>query len=352
MTVAQADSTVAAMRKMVRRLTNSPNQSSLSNQDLDRAINTVYNQDFAYGVKIDQMRDVYTIYTQPFIDKYPLDVNYNQGVRAPVYFDGIQGGFYKDRAQFFNLWPRIATTLLPASGDGVTQAFSFTIPGPFLRDEVFIGSVSTSGGPITVRDDGQGNLYFLNTNPQTSVPPFNTNPAIPGMYNLNTSNPGLVNPVLVGAVNYITGAFSIDFSLVSTTPGASEPLTVKVSQYQPGRPYTLLFRNNEFTVRPVPDKIYKVEVEVYLTPIQFIETSNDPIVNQWWQYICFLAAMKIQRERNDFDSVDRLQEGAKNQENLVLSRQAVEEIGQPNFTIFNSTTPNPYLNNYWGIGWF
>ena len=81
--MAQADSTLTAIRKKVRRLTASSSQSALSDDDIDQQINTYYSQDFAYSVKIDQMRNVYTFFTQPNVDRYPLDVNYNQGVRAP-----------------------------------------------------------------------------------------------------------------------------------------------------------------------------------------------------------------------------------------------------------------------------
>lgn len=351
MTVPQADSTLVAIRKKVRRLTNSPGQSALTDNDLDQYVNTFYNQDFPYAIKLDVMRDVYTFYTTPYIDTYPLDVNYTQGVRAPLYVDGIQGGFYKDRVQFYNLWPRIATTFQPISGDGTTQAFTFTVQGPFLRNEVMLGGTDTNGNAITVRDNGQGRMYYITANAQTSTPAISTNPAIPGMYNTNLGNPGLYNPVDIGSVNYVTGAFSVNFSLASVTPASGQNMILRVSQYQPGRPYTMLFWNNEMVVRPVPKEIHKIEIEVYLTPVQFMATSSHPILNQWWQYISFGVACEIQRDRNDFDSVNMLMEGMKRQEALVLERQGVEEIGMPNYTLFNSTLPTPYLSNYWGVGY-
>jgi hypothetical protein len=101
--VLQADSTLAAIKKKVRRLTASASASALSEDDLERAINTFYSQDFPYGIKLDQMRSVYTFFTRPYIDRYPLDVNYNQGVRAPIYVEGIRGTFFKDRQQFYNI---------------------------------------------------------------------------------------------------------------------------------------------------------------------------------------------------------------------------------------------------------
>lgn len=441
MTIPQADSTLVAIRQKVRRLTNSPGQSSLTDNDLDQHINTFYNQDFAYAIKVDQMRSVYTFYTQPYIDRYPLDVNYNQGIRSPVYIDGIQGSFFKDRIQFYNLWPRIPTkfqqsadslsgiitgiaqptnptqitsvnhnlvtgaVILIENVGGMTQlngnfytitvidpntfslngidntafgayttggtwtansqTFSFQLPGPFLSKEVIIGGVDTAGNAISIADDGNGNLRLQVPNPVTTVPPYtavyvqNITPPllpsniiglpIPGMHNQNTLNPGLYTQTNIGTVDYVTGQFN--FTLPSgISLGTGEIFTIRVSQYQTGRPYNLLFWNNEFTIRPVPKHIHKVEVETYLTPVQFMEITDHPIIDQWWQYLAFGVACEIQRERNDFEGVNALMEGMKRQEALVLERQGVEEIGIPNYTLFNSTTPNPYLNNFWGQG--
>jgi len=345
-------STLAAITQKVRRLTNSPGENALSTTDIYNHINTFYNQDFAYAIKVDQMRSIYTIYTEPYIDRYPLDVNFNQGIRSPVYFDGIQGGFYKDRQQFYNIYPRITTLFQPISGDGVTPNFTFTIPAPFLRNEVILGGVDASGNPITVKDNGQGILYYVLPNPQTSVPVQNLNPALPGMYNTNLANPGIYNPTAIGSVDYVSGLFIIDFTPAGVVPAAGTLMQLRVAQYQTGRPFSLLFFNNEFIVRPVPKFIHKIEVETYLTPVQFMDANDHPILNQWWQYLAFGVACEIQRERNDFDSVNQLMEGMKRQEALILERQGVEEIGQPNFTLFNSTTPSPYLSNFFGMGWW
>lgn len=346
--VVQADSTLVAIRKKVRRLTASASESALSTDDIDTYINTFYSQDFAYAIKVDQMRSVYTFYTEPYIDRYPLDVNYNQGIRAPVYVEGIQGSFFKDRQQFFNMWPRWPVKFQPISGDGITVAFSFTIPGPFLSKEVVLGGVDTSGNPISVNDDGNGNLQLKSPNPVVSVPLQTTNPAVPGMYNQNTGNPGLNNPTNIGTVDYVTGAFVITFP---TAPAAGTVMTLWVSQYNTGRPYSLLFWNNEFTIRPVPKEIHKVEVETYLTPVQFMEIDDSPIINQWWQYIALGAAIKVLEDRQDMEGIENLALLFDRQEALILERQGVEEVNQRNSTIYSSTQMMG-MNGGFGQGWF
>lgn len=350
--VSPALSTVPAIVQKVRHLTNSPGENSLATTYIYQTLNDIYNTDFAYAIKIDQQRSVYTFYTTPNIDRYPIDVNYNMGIRAPAYIDGIKGSFFKDRAQFFNLWPKLATEYQPFTGDGSTVDIpDFTIAAPFLSNEVMIGGVDTSGNPITIRDDGNGNLYLINANAQTFTPALYTNPGVPGQHNGNLGNPGLYNSLSCGTVNYVSGVFSVDFTGTGVIPGNGEIFTLRVSQYQTGKPYAILFWNNELTVRPVPDKIHKIELETFMTPVQFLQTTDHPLLNQWWKYLAYLVSAEIQRERNDFDAVKELQEGAKRQEALVLERQGVEEIGYSTPTMFNSPTAYPYLNNNWGQGW-
>ena len=416
-----ANNTYAQIEQNIRELTASPSEQSLSSAYIQQRVNCFYSSDFPYAVKMDQMRSVYTFYTRPYVDRYPIDVNYNQGLRAPVYVEGIQAFFYKDRNEFYNLWPRWPTKFqrgqTSATGGiaDVTQAnpgsvttqtahglstgnvvyitnvqgmtelngnsytitvtstttftlgvdttsftayvsggtyyltpvqFIFTLPGPFLSKEVVIGGVDINGNSFAIADDGNGNLNLQTPNPVVSVPAEGaTYPAgtplagypIPGMYNQNTLNPGLNLATYVGAVNYVTGDISFTYPL-PLQEGTT--LTIWVSQYQPGRPYSLLFWNNELTIRPIPKYVHKVEVETYLTPVQFMSTTDSPILNQWVQYIAYGTAIEILRLRQDMAGVANLMEGFKRQEGLALERQGVEEINQRNRTIFASTTPS------------
>lgn len=378
MTLTAANTTYAQIEKMVRQLTAIPSTSALPSSEIQQEVNAIYSQDFPYAIKLDQMRSVYTFYTRPYVDKYPLDVNYNQGVRAPMYVEGIQGSFFKDRNEFYNMWPRWPTKFTPFTGDGTTTVFNFTIPGPFLSENVVFQCVSTSGSILTVSDvvtnntdslgNPVGNLYLQTTNPVVSVPPYGSvyttgsqaGMPIPGMFNVNTLNPGLdsvtttgaptYTPTPIGTVNYVTGVFSIDFSIANVIPGTNTA-TAWVSQYQTGRPYSLLFWNNHFEIRPVPKLVHKVEIETYLTPVQFMNQTDNPILGQWVKYLSYATACELLRRRQDMQGVSNLMEGFKRQEALVLERQAIEEIGSRNATIFAGTTPTQGWNNGFNQGW-
>jgi hypothetical protein len=384
--VAQFDSTYVSIEKKVRRLTASASEASLASADIQDAVNRFYETDFPYAIKIDQQRSVYKFLTIPNVDRYPVDVNNLQGFRAPVYFEGIQGNFFKNRDQLFNLYPRYPTQFQPISGDGITTSFTFTLFGnnvnPFpqpnfgiLSTQVVIGGIDVNGNPIRIIDDGgavlsgngigsnttTGQLIFLNQNAVGNNVYLdvlnNQQPALPnlsplgGQNNANLPNsqypPSSLTPQYCGTVNYVTTQMTINFPVA---PARGTTINVWAATYQVGRPYNVLFWNNELTIRPVPDNVYLCEIETYQTPSQFMNSTNHPILNQWCQYLAYGAAMEILRDRQDMEGVSNLSEGFQRQEALVLERQAVEEIGQSNITLFNNTQTGYGYGTGWGIG--
>jgi hypothetical protein len=386
MNVAPANSTYAFIETKVRRLTASASQASITSFDIQQAINTFYSADFPYAIKIDQQRSVYKFLTIPNVDRYPVDVNNLQGFRAPVYVEGRQGNFFKNRDQLYNLYPRTPTQFQPIGGDGVTTNFTFTLFGnntnPFpqpnfgiLSTQLVIGGIDANGNPIRIIDDGgavingngigsnttTGQLLYLQQNAVGNNVYLNNlnqqQPAIPnysplgGQQNANLPNtaypPSPLTPQYCGTVNYVTTQITVNFPVA---PAAGTMINVWAAQYQCGRPYNLLFWNNEITIRPVPDNVYLVEVETYQTPSQFMATTDHPILNQWSQYIAYGVSLELLRDRQDMEGVQNLMEGFKRQEALVLERQAVEEIGQSNITIFNTTSYGNGAGGGWGIG--
>jgi hypothetical protein len=334
-----------------------------------------YQNDFPYAIKLDQNRQVYKFLTIPNVDRYPVDVNTYQGFRAPVYFEGVQGNFFKSRDQLYNLYPRSPTQFQPVSGDGVTTVFSFSLTSntasPFpnanfgiLSTQVVIGGIDINGDPIRVIDDGGGvvNSYGIGSNTTSGQLLFVTQNNVGNNVYLDGSNeqqpvipaaspipipspPVALTSQYCGTVNYVTTQIDITFPVA---PADGTMINVWSSTYNVGRPYNLLFWNNEFTIRPIPDNVYQVEIEAYQTPVQFMQTTDNPLLNQWAQYIAYGAAREILRERQDYDGVGNLEEGFMRQEALVIERQSIEEINQPNITLFNSTQLSS--GGTWGIG--
>ena len=372
--VAQDSNTYSIIEQKVRRLTASAGQSALTSANIQYYVNHVYANDFPYAVKLDQTRQIYKFFTIPNVDRYPADVNSYMGFRAPVYVEGRPGNFYKNRDQLYNLYPRNPTQFQPISGNGTQTSFTFTLFGnnlnPFpqnnygiLSSQLVIGGIDKNGNPIRIVDDGgaitnslgigsnttTGNLLFINTNNVGNNVYLNSSnaqmPAIPPLSPLGGGNatynpsypaypPSPPTPQYCGTVNYITTSITVNFPVA---PAAGSQINVWAAQYQTGRPYNVLFWNNEFTVRPVPDNIYMIEVEAYQSPVQFMMTTDNPQLNQWSWWLAYAAAMEILRDRQDMEGVENLKEGFMRQEGLVLERQAIEELFQPNITLFNNT---------------
>lgn len=460
MTVAQATTTYAFIEETVRHLTACASEYALPSATIQRLVNLMYSNDFPNAIKTDQLRSVYKFVTIPNVDRYPVDANSYQGFRGPVYFEGIQGGFFKNRDQLYNLYPRFPTqykqgaslsgtitnvtlsgtnpvqvtsinnnlqtgsiitvsnvlgtielngstytvTVIDADNftlDGTdsstfsayvsggswtsTNTLSFTLFGnnqnPFpqnnfgiLPTQLVIGGIDNNGNPFRIIDDGganvnsygignnttQGRLIFINNNNVGANVYLNSSngqmPAVPPVSPLGGGNtyynpsypaypPNPLTPQYVGTVNYITTQINI---LLPVPAQAGSMINIWAAQYQTGRPYNLLWWNNEFTIRPVPDNMYLVEVEAYMTPVQFMQTTDDPQLKQWALYIAYLTAQEILRQRQDVEGVENLQEGRMRQEALVLEKQACEEIGIPNITLFNSTQFNYGSYGVWG----
>jgi len=385
--VPQATSTYTFIEKKVRRLTASASESALSSNEISEAVNRFYSQDFPYAIKIDQQRSVYKFLTIPNVDRYPVDVNNYQGFRAPVYFEGIQGNFFKNRDQLYNLYPRYPTQFQPIGGDGVTTSFTFTLFGnnqnPFpqpnfgiLSTQLVIGGIDVNGNPIRIIDDGgaivngngigsnttTGRLLFIqqnNVGDNVYLDASNDQkPAIPPLSPLGGGNayynpsypqypPSPLTQQYCGTVNYVTTSITVNFPVA---PADGSMINVWAATYNPGRPYNALFWNNEITIRPVPDNVYLVEIETFQTPVQFMNQTDNPILNQWAQYIAYGCSIEILRDRQDMEGVQNLMEGFKRQEALVLERQSIEEINQPNITLFNSTQVGYGVGGSLGIG--
>ncbi len=333
---------------MVRQLTRSPSEAQLSTPDLNNFINTVIDYDFPAILKLFPLRTILTFYTQPGVDVYgtvsspstdPL-YNFNNrytNIHEPIFIAGVQAFFTQQRDVFYGNWPQtnfIAQTGL--FGDGSAGPFSGTLPPPInppgrsnsiphiLQNSVLITALDNNGTAMNLVD------YPIN----------NTTGAlgIPGQVP--------VSPYDNGTVNYITGQFTATFpnaTAVGSDTNNFNPIWSEAIYYVPGLPTTVLYYQNQFTLRPVPDKSYVIQVEANITPTELLQKSDAPQLRQWWQYIAFQAAKKIFERRMDFDSVNTLLPSLKEQEELVRTATNEQYAEQRSTTIYS----NNGVTNWW-----
>jgi hypothetical protein len=338
-----ANSTLQAIRTKVRRITRSPSLSQLTNEQLDEYINTFILYDFPEHLRLFSLRTLLTFYTQPGVDVYDTNTTvvtdplYNFknryiAVHPPVFMAGIQAFYTQWRDVFYGYWPQtntIADTLL--RGDASTGPFSGRVTAPstglpfILQRSVNFNCLNTDGTSMVMVDVPINNQIGNLT--QADVPlvaPFDT-----------TQNPN-------NYINYVTGEYVITFPQNTQTAAT---IWFEGILYQPGKPLGMLFYDSKFTIRPVPDKTYGIQIEVDVRPTELINTTDVPQLEQWWQYIAYGAAKKIFEDRMDLDSVQLIMPEFKTQERLVLRTTLSIQANERTVTIYTQG------KNY-GFGWF
>jgi hypothetical protein len=194
----------------------------------------------------------------------------------------------QSRSDFYDIYPRTTTLTNIGTGDNVTTNFSGTLTNiPVLRNEVSFISINSSNVGLRISDDGDGVLSGDGT----------------------------------GTINYVTGAYNFTFT---SAPYTGQIVYAQVYSYTPTKPSTILFFDDSFWVRPVPDKCYPVEIEVYQRPTELIDAADLPDLSQWWQYIALGTARKILIDRLDFDTANLLASEMEAQRENILYRTVVQ----------------------------
>lgn len=301
----------------------------LTNDDIDIAINTAYSQDMPADIKSTLFKEVVEVFTVPNVDRYALSgtlaantgPNTYESVRGPIYVEGREGNFYKDRGQFYSNWPRTTSLDTSLTGDGATTSFSITLPAPVLQREMTIGIIVAGLGQ-SYKDDGD----------------------------LGGTGTGIIQQIGTtvnsGSIVYKTGVLTLNFP---TAPDSGTQITIWYYNYSASRPFAVMYWKDELVVRPVPDRAYKIEVEAYKYPVQFTQETDTPILKQWWQYIALIGAVKILEDRQDTESIENLVPLVDRQEKLIRNRMANDQIGQRNTTIYEGSiegTNIPFFGNY------
>jgi hypothetical protein len=358
-------STLNEIRNKVRRLTRSPSTAQLSQAELDNYINTFVIYDFPEQLRLFNLKTTFTFYTNPYQDEYATDIDSFAGaitnplynfqnkyltMNPPVYIAGYQAFFTQSREQFFAIYPftnSIASTQLV--GDGVTTTFtgvintaqSFTLPGQInqnvgllqrnvLFSSIDVGGIGLSMVDAPVIDPATGYLFSVGSLYEPGVVPYNA-PAV------------LIN----NQVNYATGTFTVTFS---SAPAAGQPIISQTVPQITSLPQALLFYENKFTVRPVPNISYKVNFEVFARPVELISSGQSPQLEEWWQYLSLGAARKILQDRLDMETVQLLEPEFREQEALCLRRTLVQLSNQRTATIYTEQASFGQGNGGWGFG--
>lgn len=363
--------TLAAIRTKVRRLTRTPSTAQLSNDDLDNYINTFVMYDFPEHLRMFNLRTVFKFWCNPYQDVYPTDTasfgdpvinpgitnnplydfqNRYISVAPPVYIAGYQALYTQSREEFYGIYPNInSIASIGTQGDGATTTFTGVVnsqqsivpPGltqniTLLQNNVLFSSVDSNGNGLALVD-----VPVLDT--ATGNPTVNGNLYVPGQQ--PTTPPTTVTPT--NTINYVTGEYTITFS---SAPGSGEAINSQTVPRATSLPQSVLYYDNKFVLRPVPDQPYEITIEAYVRPTALLDAAATPALNEWWQYIAYGAAKKVFEDRMDMDSVALIMPEFKKQETLCLRRTIVQNTNERVATIYTNQTGFGAGPNGWGWG--
>lgn len=328
------DSTLSTLQQIiikVRRLTRKMSESQISNDEIRRYINTFVLYDFNEHLRMQALRSTFTFYASPNVDTYDTNTsNSNEPlfnfknkyitVHTPVYIAGYQSMFSQSREQFFAIYPMVNNVAsIGTAGDGVTTNFFGTLANvPILPRNVLFSSVDANNNPLT--------LYDVPDDSRTG---------------------DLINPAtgnVDGVINYLNGEFAL---LFSTAPASGQAINSQTVPYVASQPQAMLFYDEKFILRPVPDQAYRVDMEVYRRPDELLELGQSPHLAEWWQYIAYGAAKKIFEDSMDPESVATIMPEFRKQENLINRRTIVQQTDQRAATIYTEQTAGGYGPGWW-----
>ncbi len=289
--------TLADIRTKVRNVTGSPSTDQISDADINTYINNYYVFTMPFELK-EQITDQFLKFkTTPGIDIYSFPSGYFTDSPG-AYADGFPLVFYQDPDVFYQDWPQQYAVDNIATGDGVTTLFSGGLQNPpLIIGTLFITADDPTGTQQVLQDDGSGTFIGDGT----------------------------------GTINYLTGAYSVTFN---TAPASTAVIYAKYQGYSANRPQGVLFFNNEFTLRPVPDQAYQIQMQGYIQPTLLSSDSDTPLQAEWGPLIAYGASLDIFADRGDNGSYDTYYPIFKRFENVALGRtiqQYSEEQSIPRF---------------------
>src|SRR6266481_5664164 len=131
----------------IRRITKSPSQNQITDDQILQYINTYYLYDFPQELRLKNMLSNFTFTTSPNQETYLLPTDSIITIEPPVYINGYQSYFTQSQENFYMLYPRLglANNNL-AFGNGTTGPYVFTFSNtPVLQNNVVVSAIDSTG---------------------------------------------------------------------------------------------------------------------------------------------------------------------------------------------------------------
>lgn len=339
------NTTLAYILAKARKLIGSPLTTQVPNQTLIDNVNSFYLYDLPAEFRSLKLKDKYTFNTIKGQDSYNFDSEHYTTVEMPCYVAKRQIQLFNDPWSFWGVWFNWQNRENFTTGNGgvgpytgTAQAIPIiksvnTLPNttfyPAGMSQNLLITANTATSTVNITDDGNGNLF--------EVPATVTYPNSP--------------PVTVGSINYVTGDISLTFP--AAIP-AGNNIQILYSSTTQSIPTAILLFQNKFTLRPIPDQGYTVELVAYRQPAQAFQESNintaTAELNEWWELIACGAAKKFAEDTLDGELVAFLDKMLLERYQVAYTRTYAQLGSQRISTIFADQTNQGFGTGGWGFG--
>ena len=348
-----------------RKLTGSSNSFQVTDSYIVQQMHSFYSYDLPAKFRSLKLKDVYTFTTNIGQDVYPFNSELYITVNQPCYCAKREIKLFNNPWEFYAAnynWQQFTTF---ATGDGTAGPYSgFTTafpliasvnndPGTQTNPNLFFPQSRVQNILITanvigangvgetqnVTDDGQGNLIQIFQTSNSGNQEYGWT-----YYRQYASS----TPTMPGnaTINYQTGAITgLIFDDV-----IADGMAIQI-QYNPKQlsiPLAIMFFQNQFTLAPVPDAGYTVELTCYRQPIQALlaaDMAGNPELSEWWEILAVGAAKKIFEERLDSDGVIFIDKMLRERYDVIETR-TYAQIGQERIsTLYTDQLTENYGNN-------
>lgn len=304
----------------IREISASGNSLQVTDEKIIKYLNSYYLYDLPQDLRLLKLKDVYTFNTIQGIDTYPFDYVGWSTVQPPAYSAKQQMAFYQDPALFYGSSFNLQTTETFDTADGTAGPYSGTTQGsPILRSVNNNPMATTLTSPTGVFPSGYppASLVGVNTNiSRIQNILITANTATSSLHVTDDGAGNLIGDCVAGGtINYQTGAIA-GLTFTSVVPSGNA-IYIEYKAITLGQPFSLLFFQQQFVVRPVPDKAYTIEMIAYRTPSQILIGTQDPTAVdlagvpedfEWWELIAFGVAKKLYQDRLDMQGVAMMQQ--------------------------------------------
>ena len=315
-------------------------------------INSFYLYDFPAQFRSLKLKDKYTFNTQYGVDTYAFNSEQYTTIEMPCYCAKREIALFTDPWSFYGVNFNWQYQENFTYGNNTSGPYSgLTTANPIIRS-VNNNPANIAGTP-NIPGVSQGNPGFPAGRVQNIL--ITANIANGDTVNVtDDGNGGLIGDCLGGgSINYATGQIS-NLTFTQVIPGGAN-IQIQYNPTVPSIPLSIMFYQNQFTLRPVPDQGYTIELTAFRQPSQALMAGgNDlgtPELSEWWECLAIGAAKKMYEDRLDSDGIALMDKMLQEKYQLCYTR-TYAQLGSNNRinTIFADQLSGGYGHGGFGFG--